>query len=113
MELIEKNTDRARKRKARKKVEALKGFYGHLSAYLIVNTVLTAFTVIGSLNNGVSFGEAFLNFGTFSIWFFWGIGLFFHAMKVFSVNPFFGKDWEERQIQKYMKKERDEATKYN
>lgn len=112
MELIEDNKSRSRRRKARRRVEELKGYYGHLTAYLLVNIALTTFKIIGNLNNGESFAEAFFDFGTFAIWFFWGIGLFFHTLKVFSLNPFFSKDWEKRQIQKYIDKEKEDASKY-
>jgi hypothetical protein len=33
-------------------------------------------------------------------------------LKVFSRSSFFNKDWEERQIQKYMDKEKRESEKY-
>ncbi|MFK5974470.1 MAG: 2TM domain-containing protein [Flavobacteriaceae bacterium] len=112
MELIEDNKDRKRRRKARKKVEELKGFYKHLTAYLMVNVALSVFKIMGNLNNGESFGDAFFDFGTFAVWFFWGIGLFFHGLKVFSVNPLFSKDWEEKQIQKYIEEEKEAAAKY-
>jgi hypothetical protein len=36
----------------------------------------------------------------------------FHGLKVFSYNPFFNKEWEERQIRKYMEREKREAEKY-
>ena len=35
----------------------------------------------------------------------WGIGLVFHAVKVFGLNPFFGKNWEERKIKEYMQED--------
>jgi len=44
------------------------------------------------------------------MWFLWaalgiGIGLVFKALKVFGVNPFLGRDWEERKINAFMKEE--------
>jgi hypothetical protein len=36
----------------------------------------------------------------------WGIGLFFHAMKVFNWFPFFNKEWEEKKIKQYMEQEK-------
>jgi hypothetical protein len=42
----------------------------------------------------------------------WGIGLAFHAAKVFGFNPLFGKNWEERQIQKFIEKDKREMDKY-
>jgi len=56
--------------------------------------------------------EAFLDFGTVSTWLFWGIGVCFHALKVFSRNPFFNKEWEERQIQKYMEEDSQQSERY-
>jgi hypothetical protein len=63
------------------------------------------------MNSGDSFLEV-LDFGSFAVWFFWGIGLFFHGMKVFSLNPIFSKSWENRQIEKYMEQDRREAEKF-
>lgn len=87
---------------ARKRVEKLKGFYQHLISYVLVNTVLII--IIGS--SIVSSGGSFWNFGTFSVAFFWGIGLFFHALGVFGIPAFFSKNWEERKIKEYMEKDR-------
>jgi hypothetical protein len=107
---MENNLDK--KARARERVEELKGFYGHLMAYLGVNTMITSVKIVSNLSDGETFGEAFFDFGTFAIWLFWGIGLFFHGVKVFNFNPFFGKEWEKRQIQKYMADEKKEVEKY-
>ncbi len=109
---IRENSERAKMRRARKRVEELKGFYWHLAAYLAVNLFISISKVSRNIVSGEGFNEAFFDFGTFAIWFFWGIGLAFHAVKVFSFNPLFGKDWEERQIQKYIEKEKKEAEKF-
>jgi len=81
--------------KARKRVEEIKGFYGNLIAYVVVNIGLMVLNLLTS--------PAYL-------WFFWpmlgwGIGVLFHGMKVFNYMPFFGKDWEEKKIKEYMDKE--------
>ncbi len=34
--------------------------------------------------------------------FFWGIGVFFHAMGVFKQNIFLGKEWEERKMNEFI-----------
>lgn len=104
--------DSNKKARAKEKVEELKGFYGHLFAYIGVNTMITVIKIVRNLGEGETFAEALFDFGTFAIWFFWGIGLFFHGVKVFNFNPFFGKNWEKRQIQKYMDESREEAEKY-
>lgn len=104
--------ERRKFNRAKKRIEELKGFYWHLASYLAVNSVISGFKIFRNLSNGETFGEAFFDFGTFAIWFFWGIGLFFHGVKVFGAVPIFGRGWEERQIQKYIEQERKEAEKY-
>ncbi|NNM18010.1 MAG: 2TM domain-containing protein, partial [Croceitalea sp.] len=37
----------------------------------------------------------------------WGIGIFFHAINTFNLNPFFGRNWEKRKIQEFMEKDQD------
>jgi len=98
--------------RAQKKVKELKGFYIHLTVYILVNLFIIALTVTARMGSGESLGEALLNFGTFSTPFFWGIGLAFHAAKVFSYNPFFSKEWEERQINKYVEQDKRDSEKY-
>lgn len=104
--------DNGKLNRVKKRVEELKGFYIHFAVYVMVNTFISTMKVVRNLGDGEGFNEAFWDFGTFAVWLFWGIGLFFHGVKVFSYNPFFGKDWEKRQIQKYMDKDRKDAEKY-
>lgn len=99
-------------RRAKKRVQDLKGFYIHFAVYIAVNTFISTMKIVQNLGDGESFNDAFWDFGTFAVWFFWGIGVVFHAIKVFSYNPFFSKDWEERQIQKYMDRDKKEAEKF-
>ena len=35
----------------------------------------------------------------------WGIGLAFQAAKAFNLNPFFGRNWEERKIKEFMEED--------
>ncbi len=84
-----------------KKVEDIKGFYGNLTAYLIVIPAL-----------------AVLNIVTYPkfLWFFfpaigWGFGLLFHGLNTFNYMPFLGSDWEERKVRELMKKDR--ARRYD
>jgi hypothetical protein len=95
-------------KRAKKRVEELKGFYIHLMVYLVIN----AFIILNILIRSWSDGDTFWQFGTFFTPFFWGIGLAFHAAKVFNFNPILGKNWEERQIQKYIEKDKRDAAKY-
>jgi len=109
---INENNNRDKLERAKKRVLEIKGFYIHLTVYVMVNTFISTMKIVGNMGDGESFIDAFLDFGTFAVWFFWGIGLFFHGIKVFSYNPLFGKDWEQKQIQKFMDKEKKEAEKY-
>jgi len=89
--------------RAKKRVDNLKGFYIHVLVYIIVNLAIISLTVFARMSSGENFVEAFFNFGTFSTPFFWGIGLGFHGIRALGRNPFFSKDWEQRQIEKYMR----------
>ena len=97
---------------ARKKVNDIKAFYRHATVYVLVNIFIIIITVSARMSGGESFSEAFFHFATFSTPFFWGIGLAFHAAKVYNKNMLFSRDWEERQIKKLMEKDKKEADKY-
>ena len=109
---VKTRDERRKLNRAKKRIEELKGFYWHLASYLIVNLVISISKIARNLSNGETFSESFFDFGTFAIWFFWGIGLAFHAAKVFGSVPILGRGWEERQIQKYIEQEKREAEKY-
>ena len=40
-------------------------------------------------------------------WFYWGIGIAFHAIGVFGKGIIFSKDWEERKIQELIEEENE------
>lgn len=87
---------------AKKKVESIKGFYGNLVAYIIVNAVLIFINLYTSPKH---------------LWFYWpllwwGFGVLFHGLKVFEVFPSMGKDWEERKIKELMEKEKENNNKW-
>lgn len=86
------NTKETKYQKAKERIEAIKDFYIHLTAYVVVNLILF------SINMIVSPG---------SLWFIWpllgwGIGLSIHALSVFGFGPRFDTDWEERKIRELM-----------
>lgn len=101
-----------KKERAKKRIEELKGFYVHLTVFLGVNLFISISKIVSNLQAGETFWQAFWDFGTFAVWMFWGIGLVFHASKTFNYNPFFSKEWEERQIKKFMDEDRKESEKY-
>lgn len=84
--------------RAKERVEKLRKFYGNLTSYVLVISLL-----------------ALINYWTNDwryMWFLWaafgwGIGLTFHAISVFNLNPFFGREWEERKIKEFMRKEEE------
>ncbi|TBX68812.1 2TM domain-containing protein [Flavobacterium silvisoli] len=85
-----------RYQQAKKKVEKIKGFYGNLISYIVVNLFLLFIN---------------LKYTPEELWFFWpmlgwGIGLAFHGMKAFDYTPFLGKDWEERKLKEFMDQEK-------
>ncbi|WP_420602201.1 2TM domain-containing protein [Flagellimonas sp.] len=85
------NQNEYKYRRAKEKVDALKGFHKNLLTYCIVIPFL-----------------AYINYRTTSFtWVIfpavgWGFGLLMHWMHVTGYNPFFGKDWEKRKIQEFM-----------
>jgi len=93
---MERNyTEEERYQRAQKRVEEIKGFYGNLTAYIVVNLALMAINLVTSPDH---------------IWFYWpmlgwGIGVVFHGLRVFNYMPFLGKDWEERKMKEYMEQE--------
>jgi len=92
--------------KAKKRVKDIKGFYVHLSVYIIINIFISGVIIYGLMVSGDSFSEAFSNFGVYSTWLFWGIGMFFHWLGVFGFKSIgFGRDWEERKIKEMMEKD--------
>lgn len=107
MEVTMETRNTKRYDSARKRVDQLKGFYIHFMVYFFINT----FILINIYLN-LRAGESFWQWGHFFVLFGWGIGLGFHAAKTFGFNPIFGKDWEERQIRKYIEKDRDDANRF-
>ena len=92
-------TEEERFQQAKKRVEEIKGFYGNLTAYIVVNLALLFINLKTSPDH---------------LWFYWpmlgwGIGVLFHGLRVFNYMPFLGKDWEERKMKEYM--EEDERRK--
>jgi len=79
---------------AKERVEAIKGFYGNLTAYVLVIPFLV-----------------WLNYETTDFpWFlfptvFWGLGVITHGLEAYGYNPLWGKRWEERKIREIMDKD--------
>ncbi|MCU0631903.1 MAG: 2TM domain-containing protein [Methanolinea sp.] len=87
-------TDESRER-AKKRLDEVKGFYSHLSIFLIINVILILINVLTSP------GQWWFYWVTI----FWGIGLIFHASQVFGKGKILSSEWEEKKIQQYMEEE--------
>lgn len=93
--------------RAKKRVKEIKGFYIHLIVFIIINILISSVIIFGLVSSGDSLEQVFSNFGIYSTWFFWGIGLFFHWLGVFGFRSLgFGKNWEDRKIRELMDKDR-------
>jgi restriction endonuclease Mrr len=89
--------EQQRYERAHARVQALKGFYIHTSAFVVVNIALLA-----------------INAGVGGVWWFywpligWGIGLGVHALAMFGFGgrgPW-GREWEEQKMREMLDKER-------
>lgn len=79
---------------AKEQVALLKGFYTHLTIYLI-------FVLVFTILNYISTDFPWAIFPIVG----WGLGVLSHAAGTFDWNPFFGKDWEARKIKELLENE--------
>ena len=96
----DKESEAIRYDMALQKVRKVRAFYNHLIAYVLFNTIIIITNYPGKP------AAEFWTFNTFSIAFFWGIGLASHAASVFGRNIFFSTEWEERKIRQLMEKDK-------
>nr|WP_297785666.1 2TM domain-containing protein [uncultured Allomuricauda sp.] len=99
---------------AEKRVKELKGYYSHITIFVIVNGILL-FLKTGVLNSLLP--EAFPKESHFYDWIYsnvllWALILALHTVFILRHRFTFFKTWEERQIQKYMDEDRDKIDKY-
>ncbi|MGA9117656.1 MAG: 2TM domain-containing protein [Bacteroidota bacterium] len=83
---------------AKKRVEAIRGFYWHVVGYLVINVVLVVTNLFTSREY---------------LWFIWplmgwGVGLLIHALSLF--GGLWGKSWEERKIKEIIEKDKRTGT---
>lgn len=83
-------------RRAKKRVEDLKGFYGNVVSYCVVIPFLIF------INYRTSWEYQWFWFPMLG----WGMGVIFHAFGVFG----YGKQWEERKINEILEKEKQSKT---
>jgi hypothetical protein len=85
---------------ARKKVQKLKGFYTHMFIYLIGVVFFILKEYFGAPLNFFP-----LNHLNFMVMLIWSAAFFISAIDILIAFQFFGKNWEERKIQRIMEKE--------
>ena len=73
-------------------VRKIRGFYIHLAQYVVVITVMAVINLVTHPSK---------------LWFFWpalgwGIGVLAHAAATFEFIPFFGAEWERKQVEKQL-----------
>ena len=103
-----------RYKKAQNRVKELKGFYNHLKIFVIVNTllylvksgVLNSWMPKGFPSQSYYFDWVHINF------IIWGLIILVHALILYRHNLPFLKKWEEKQIEKYIEKDKEETDKY-
>jgi len=103
--------DTEKYKRAKKKVAEIKGFYTHLTIYILVNTFILL-TASGLLSGNVLSLEM-PEWPHFISPVIWGIGLLFHGLYVFQFKSGFIKKWEERKIREYMEKDMEELRKFD
>ncbi len=86
--------------RAKKRVEAIKGFFGNLVSYCVVIPFLIF------INYKTSWNFQWFWFPMFG----WGIGIAIQAFKVYVSDGIFGRNWEERKIRQYMNYDEEEDT---
>ncbi len=84
-----------RYQRAKERVEAIKGFYGNLVAYVIVIPFLWYL-------NSRTTDFTWAIFPTLG----WGFGVIMHGLETYGYSPLLGKNWEERKIKEYMDKDK-------
>lgn len=82
-------------RRAKRKVDNLKGFYWNLFSYIVVVPILIYVNYLTTWDEIRWFWFPMAG---------WGMGILFHAFSVFGEDRFFGKNWEERKIKEMMDK---------
>jgi len=83
--------DREKFARAKRQVEAIKGFYIHLVVFVLVLALLTVIDYV----TGSPWWVQWVFFG-------WGVGVVGHAVGVYGRLPKMFEDWERRKIKQLM-----------
>lgn len=103
-------------KKALKRVKKIKRFYRHLTVYIIVNILIVYFGLRGVDLLEMRSPEVDANVVLWLFWnvlstpILWGIGLLIHGLCVFRPKIGILKDWEQRQLKKFLEEEYKKAN---
>lgn len=118
MEIIAKMKpyDQEKYDRAKKKVEAIKGFHSHLITYIVINIFiiifrLKIFPLLDQGSTDMDF-QRWVDWNIFLTPLLWGIGLAIHGIYVYKHKFGFLKRWEERKIREIMEEEERSRNKY-
>lgn len=96
---------------AQKRVKKIKRFYRHLTVYIVVNLLIVYFGFRGidllefknpEVDTNLTF---WLFWNVLSTPILWGIGVLIHGLIVFRPGIGILKNWEERQMKKFLEEE--------
>ncbi len=82
--------------RAKARVDELKSFYNHVIIYVFLNVLFAGFNYYTNEWRFPWFLFPLLG---------WGIGLFSHGIGTFGLNPFTGKNWEERKLKELLEQQ--------
>lgn len=88
---------------AQKKVKEIRGFYEHLTVYVLCNPIVIIVNYMTSPEY---------------LWWIWsvagwGMAIILHGLKTFEYPPFFNKKWEQKKIQEILEKENQKRLENN
>ena len=104
--------------RAKLKVASIRSFYNHVIVYVIINTLLYlfrnkfTFVLVSKIALGTPDVLDWIDWNVYGTSIVWGGILIFHAIKTFSNFTLLAADWEQRQIEKYVKEDLKESGKF-
>jgi len=107
------NKEHNKLERAQLRVAQIRRFYRHVGVFVIINVAL----LLSKDQMTIAFlGEKAMDHPEAMNWIYWNIYIWaailaVHALYVFGNVPFFIKKWEKRQIERFMKEEK-ERNKY-
>ncbi len=93
--------------RAKKRVDELKKFYKHVAFYIVINGFFIGRRIFHDIEYGDTFIEAFTDVSNYRLFFWWGLIVIVHGLKVYRFSFLFNKDWEKRKIKEEMNKNKE------